>query len=487
MQKLQKKLMIWALMGAFAMSLAAPAMAQTSADTAKGVVEAAQIYKDGKTDEALARFESLEKTAPNNPDVLSWLGFLYIQKDMADKAVPVLERAVAARPNDIEIRNNLGNAYVATRQDDKAMEQYTAITKLNTRMYEPYYNIGGIELRRSNYQSAVDAYRKALELSTGDAYVYNNLGMAYEGLKNDQESANCYAKACSLKPDNILFNRNAGFAYLRLKDDARAETYLAKAAAGDDQAATKLALFDIYNRTGRTEMARKMLEEVQGTMGESAQYWYNLGVVRARLNDVAGAEEAYGKALALNEGDRDTVNNLALLYYRNGKYAEALPLFERLAGAEGSGDQDKLNYAACLLKVGRTDDAVGIWKSFLHGNGARTDVRLDLAAALWQRGDYEGARYHYVEVLKTDANNTRALNGVGLYQYQFDKLADAVKSFTRVIELDSKFLAAYNNLAVTYERQNKMKLAIATLEAALKINPNFEDAKRNLARMRKVS
>ena len=65
-----------------------------------------------------------------------------------------------------------------------------------------------------------------------------------------------------------------------------------------------------------------------------------------------------------------------------------------------------------------------------------------------------------------------------------DKLADAVKTFLRVLELNPKYLPAYNNLAVTYERQNKMTLAVQTLEKALAIDPNFADAKKNLARMK---
>ena len=45
-------------------------------------------------------------------------------------------------------------------------------------------------------------------------------------------------------------------------------------------------------------------------------------------------------------------------------------------------------------------------------------------------------------------------------------------------------MSAYNNLAVALERQNKVKEAIAVLEQALKIEPGFADAQKNLDRLK---
>ncbi len=468
-----------------AMVLMAPALAQSSPEITKRVIEATAIYKEGKVDEALARFQDLQKDAPENADVLSWLGFIYLRKDMAGDAVPVLEKALAIRGNDLEIRNNLGNAYVATGQDDKALEQYSEIAKLNTRLYEPHYNIGGIHLRKQNYAQAVDAYKKALELNKNDGFVYNNLGLAYEGVGDYAEAANCYGKAVDLRPDSVLFNRNAGFANMRLNRPKSAITYLEKASAGETDAATSLALSQAYAAEGRADDAKRTLEAVEAALGDSSTYWYNVGVLRTRTGDIDGAKVAYEKAIAMNDADADSLNNYALLLYRHGEYAAALPVFERLVALDPANGQNQLNVAACALKSGDLDKAMGIWRGFLHKNPKRDDIRLDFASALWKKGDYEGARYHYVEVTKSQPNNVRALNGVGLYQYQMDKLDDASKTFQRILSLDSSFLPAYNNLAVTYERQNKMAQAIALLEKALAIDPNFEDAKRNLERMKK--
>jgi len=86
--------------------------------------------------------------------------------------------------------------------------------------------------------------------------------------------------------------------------------------------------------------------------------------------------------------------------------------------------------------------------------------------------------------VKAEPRNVKALNGVGLYQYEVNNLDAAIASFTKCIEIDRTFLAPYNNLAVTLERKGRKKDGIAWLEKALAIDPNYEDAKKNLARMK---
>ena len=109
---------------------------------------------------------------------------------------------------------------------------------------------------------------------------------------------------------------------------------------------------------------------------------------------------------------------------------------------------------------------------------------MDLANALYAEGDVEGARYHFTQILTTDKNNAEALNGIGLCYLKAGKLAQAEAAFRSAIEADSKLISAYNNLAVALQRMNQVNEAIKVLERAIKIAPEDEDLRRNLARMR---
>jgi Tfp pilus assembly protein PilF len=208
------------------------------------------------------------------------------------------------------------------------------------------------------------------------------------------------------------------------------------------------------------------------------------GTSRERTNDQAGAEAAYRKALAIDPTDLDAMNNLGLILYKAEKYDEAVGHFEKLASSNPNSYDAKLNLAAVYSKQGRTPEAIELWKTYVRAHGDKHEVRVDLANALWSEGQLETARFHYQYVLNRQPGNAAALNGVGLYSLYLHKPQEAEASFRKAIASDRAFLPAYNNLAVTLERQNKVKEAIAVLEQALKIDPEFEDARTNLARLK---
>lgn len=451
----------------------------------QAVQSAVGIYRAGKLDEAIAAFESLQAKSPDSPDVLAWLGFLYLRREAPAKAVPVLEKAAELRPKDLEVLNNLGNAYVATGENAKALTMYRKVADLSPKMFEPWYNIGNILLSEKDYPKALDAFKKAAALKPDDAFVHNNLGATYEALKQTDAAAAAYLRAATLRPDNRIFARNAAFAYLRLRQDAKALPFLEKAAADPKDAPVVLALAECYARMNRSSDALRLMESMQTELGTNATYWFNLGVLRNQAGDAAAAEIAYRNALQIDENDPDSLNNLGLLLFKQRKFDEAADLFGKLAGLTPS-TAAKLNQASALAMAGKLTRATEIWKEVVKAEPTRLDARLDLAAALWKLGDKEGAKYHYTQVLMQDKANARAMNGLGLWNLDEAKNAEAEAYFRQAIAAKKDYLPAYVNLAVTLEKLNRRTDAIKVLEQALKIDPKNEDARKNLARMKEA-
>ena len=102
-------------------------------------------------------------------------------------------------------------------------------------------------------------------------------------------------------------------------------------------------------------------------------------------------------------------------------------------------------------------------------------------------GDKEGAKSNWVTILTNDRSNVVAMNGLGLYYYSQDKLAEAEQTFRKAIATKGTFREPYNNLAVVLERQNKRPEALKVLKQAVKLFPDYEVAKRNLERMEAAS
>ncbi|MCH8979919.1 MAG: tetratricopeptide repeat protein [Armatimonadetes bacterium] len=446
---------------------------------------ATALVSTNQEQKAVSAYEKILAEDPDNDVALSWLGYLYVQSGQAAKAVPILERARNLRANDLEILNNLGNAYVETGDEDKALGVYQAVTRLNPNLYQAWYNIGSIQLQRGNYAQAVEAFKECIERNRDDAFAHNNLGRAYEELKKPVSAAISYRRAADLEPMNKTFSRNAGLALVRDRQEMLAATYMERAIMqGVDEPEFRLVLAEVYSRVGRDSDALRMLENLTDSMSDSGPYWFNLGVLREGADDDAGAERAYRMSLEIEPADLDAMNNLGLLLFNSGRYDEAVGHFQKLAGTNTRSADAKLNLAAVYAKLGRKDESIQLWKSFLHVHPDRHDVRIDLANALWQKNETESARFGYQYVLNRSPKNAAALNGIGLYSLSKSNSTKAEAAFRRAIEADKAYMPAYNNLAVTLERRNKVAEAVAVLEQALMISPGFEDARKNLDRLK---
>ena len=452
-------------------------------DFQKQLTAAVALYRQGKLDDALAQFTELHKVNPRSSEVDVWLGFLLLRQNKAAEAIPLLESAEKQRPLDLEIQINLGNAYMISADNEKALEKYRNAMHLSPSMFEPHYNSGTIYLRLKQFTKAVTEFGVAAKLKPNDPFVQNNLGVAYDNLKSQTLAADAFKKAADLRPDNTTFAHNAGLALSKLRRP-EALTYLERALGDGSDPAIALALGDSYARAGRKADALKYYEALRVPEAKNPVFWFNLGVIRAQNQDLPGAEQAYRRALELNPVDLDALNNLGLLVFRKGQYDEAKSLFEKLAGANPSSVSAKLNYGAAAAKSGDLKAAAEAWKEVIRLDPKRVAVRLDLANALWELGDVENARFHYLQVLAAEKDNAEALNGVGLCYLKGGKLVQAEAAFRSSVEADPKMMSAYNNLAVTLQRENHTSEAIKILEKALKIAPNNEEISTNLQRMR---
>jgi len=130
------------------------------------------------------------------------------------------------------------------------------------------------------------------------------------------------------------------------------------------------------------------------------------------------------------------------------------------------------------------DKAIEAWKDILRIEPSRAQVRLDLANALWDSGDTDGAKYHYNQVLVADKDNAEALNGLGLCHLKAGKYPQAEAAFRSALDAKPTYAAAYSNLAITLEKMGNKVDALKVLEKGAKAVPDDESIKKNLERLR---
>jgi tetratricopeptide (TPR) repeat protein len=143
--------------------------------------------------EAEADLQAALKVKPEEPELLNYLGYSWIDRGVHLKdAMAMVEKAVAANPRSGAMVDSLGWAYY----------------------------------RQGDYKQAVDKLEQAVELDAGDPEINNHLGDAYWKVGRKDEALFQWRRVLTLKPDD--------------KIKANAETKLASG-LGPDGVAPKLA------------------------------------------------------------------------------------------------------------------------------------------------------------------------------------------------------------------------------------------------------
>ncbi len=138
----------------------------------------------------------------------------------------------------------------------------------------------------------------------------------------------------SLEPGNadawILLAR----ANLQLKDSAAASENLKKALAIDPQDRDlRIDLANLYLQMGKRDLARADFERTREMDPGNLQALNGLATCSFAVGDLTSAEAFLKQALQRNAQDTQTRMNLALLYSKQGKKAEAAVLYREVAAS----------------------------------------------------------------------------------------------------------------------------------------------------------
>lgn len=446
-------------------------------------------YRANQQANAMQTFDSLRGDTGLTAGQLSWMGYVYMENGKLDPAIQCLEQSVELdATNEIAV-TNLANCYLKRNADGDQAKAADLYADMGDTGGNPIadYNVGSLHLARGEYEQALPFLKRAAE--DNDPSALNNLGRCYEGLKDDEQSAPLYARASDAKRDEEIYARNAGFAYMRLKNYHAAIPYLERAMSIEGNKHNRDVMANLataYSNVGRFDDATKlwMSPELRDQYKSDATYWFNLGKTHADQGQSAEAESAYRQSLSIEPNNPMVLNNLGVLLWERQDYAGALDCFQKQSAADPSSLDAKLNVASAHVRLNELDKAVEIWRGVVRSHPDNTKVRLDLADGLWNLGDTPGARFHYAYVNKREPNNARALNGLGMWALLQTEHDEAESYFRQAIKNDRSYIPAFQNLAVVLERKNRLKDAIAVLEAALAMDSHNEDVRAQLSRLK---
>ena len=408
------------------------------------------------------------------------------------------------QPNSATIRLKLGNLFARQQQWEKAAACYQQAIKIEPENAIAYLKLGKVcGILGKHLQGGELIYRAySIEPEIATPEEHFKLGEFWLKQQKGKIAMSCYRRAVQLKP---------GFeaAYSRLKQLIALERQQAtKLTASEDKTVSSSTPQTNTNPDSQAEITQDRVYCQQATAAVKAQdwqlatqcyqqaieanpqqpeYYYCLGKVQLKLDQVQTALKCFNKAAELDPNNADIQHNLGEAYSYNCDWQDAALAYQKAIaiGTKNSWTYHNLGYA--LLQLEQWQSAADCFTRAIELKADFVWSHYNLGEALSHLAKQEEALAAYQAALQIEPDLSEAKAKIGsilykrsqqsqqtalsFYQEQILQDPDNIELYHQAIALDKKNPELYLGLAKALVRQEKKDEALSIYQLGLQIQP----------------
>ncbi len=322
--------------------------------------------------EAIASYETILRSNPQNETVLYRMGIVYRKMGRLDDAVDALERLVEIAPLHRNAHGLLGEVYEDREQYQEAKRHYLKQLELNPSVYYDV-SMGLICYMEGDFDEAVAYFAQGKEREPDNPYSYFNEGRARMAKMENGRALECLQKAVELAGEDCPgnFYQYLYRCYARMEEWEKALAVcdrqidkdvwttwaiMRKCVALDKLGRSKETFRLLRNRASAdAEEAPRLLRELAERYEESyGQYKKRKGnVLRRAMRSLFGsptkAEYWYRTAIRRNMKDGTSHKLLATYYFEREAWHKALKGYMTALKCGCGGAEKVYWYMACCV------------------------------------------------------------------------------------------------------------------------------------------
>lgn len=208
---------------------------------------------------------------------------------------------------------------------------------------------------------------------------------------------------------------------------------------------------------------------------------YNQALSYFEDEDYYTASQYFLEVVTINPAYSDAWFNLARCSYQLGEYDLAFRYLESAEKFEKNNSKIQNLKGMILLALGNLDEAKIIFESVLKHFPNDVDAHFGLAEIELFDGKYSGAENQYVEALKRQATNRKALLSLALICAQTNRYDVAQNYLRQAMQFYSGEAEVHYLAAIIYMMEGEFSLAEKHARIAVEIKGNYEKAYELLA------
>jgi tetratricopeptide (TPR) repeat protein len=462
---------------------------------------AALHFYQGRVGKAIDSLTQALKVDPGSGTSYRLLGEIYYQlalgepggKETIDLAVRYLERARELKAEDGKLHLLLGRLYFLKKDFNRSISALIKHLEFEPRSEEGFLLLAQDYIQLADFVKAEESLNKAAEIAPADLRPLITLINIYRYNQNYKLLLETYEKALLIEPSEPEFLRGVAFSYLKLGKPKEAIALLDKLLAGEPNDIASLRLkAECYYELADFVKAEELFKRAVEFAPEEVESIFAYARFLGDINEYDRAIEMYKKLISpgkegrkeLIAGNKETVfANLGLLYYRSGRYREALDSFS-LAKKENADFSNRLFPFIVLSHFlnGEKEKAFSLIEDRLKESDD-VDIVILKANLLAESGELEEGVVLIRGLIKLYPSELRyhtTLGNLYLRAKRYRQGVPVVRSSLRSFPESDRL---YFILGALYERSGRFVLAERALVKAIELNKENDSALNYLGYM----
>ena len=439
------------------------------------------LERQGRGEDATAILSGLVAAGTEEPSLCIRLAHVLERRGDIAGAEVAFRRAREIDPSAADANIGLAALLERTGRRGEAIEVLDRLAKAEPRALGIQIRLGQVLIRAGELDGAEAVFRRAIEIDDASVECRRALADVLDALGRPGEAAEIMRQLTSEQSGDAELQARLGRLLIRAADLVGAEAAFRRAIELDP-ASLELwrTLADVLDAQGRTREGSEILQRLAAEQTGDARLFARLGKLSIQGSDLAVAEAAYRRAIALDPASVESRHALVDVLDAQGRAHEGSEILQRLA-AEQTGDA-RLYVRLGQLSIRAADlaGAEAAYRQAIALDPASVESRRALADVL----DAQGRAHEGAEILQLLAaeqiDDAPLYARLGKLLIRADDLAGAEAALRRAVELEAAPTDTWHDLANVLNARGRRAQAITILQRLVAAGRHDERLNANL-------